>query len=487
VEPRTPVIVGAAQLAPPEGAAEGPIALAAEALRLAAEDSGAGERLLTRADAVGHVATVCWPYTDEAALIAGELGISPRQTVRTAPFGGDGPALLLGEMARSIAGGELDIALLSGAEAIAALRTAQKAGSTPDWPSQPAGAAPMKRLGSERMASNGAELAVDLAAPLYVYALLETAVRGSRGADRDSHQRAIVELWSRFSEVAAGNPHAKIRRPVDVEELLTASAGNRPVSAPYTKLLTANADVDLATGLILCSAQAATDAGVPRERWVFPLAAAHGHEEWFVSERPDLAAAPALAAVGRAALEHAGVAIDEVGHIDLYSCFPSAVQIAAAELGISPDGRPLTVTGGLTFAGGPGNNYVSHAIATLVELLRAEPEATGLCTAVGWYMTKHAALLLGGRPGSAPFALMTPETDCPPPREALADYSGSATVEAYTVPYARDGAPQALIISALAPDGTRALARSSEPELMEAEDPLGMTAELSDGVLQGIS
>jgi acetyl-CoA C-acetyltransferase len=237
----------------------------------------------------------------------------------------------------------------------------------------------------------------------------------------------------------------------------------------------------------MCSAEAADAAGVPRERWVFPLAAARAHEEWFVSERLQLAAAPALRAVGRAALEHAGMTIDDVGHVDLYSCFPSAVQIAAAELGLDLTSRPLTVTGGLTFAGGPGNNYTSHAIATLVDRLRADPDAIGLCTAVGWYVTKHAALVLSGRPGRSPFSLLTPELDGRQPRRVAADYSGRAAVEAYTVPYARDGSPEAVIVSALAPDGTRALARSSDPGLIGAEDPLGRSAEISGGVLQGIS
>jgi acetyl-CoA C-acetyltransferase len=484
VEPRTPVIVGVAQIAPPDGAADGPIALAVRALRLAAQDSGAGERLLTRADAVGHVATLCWPYGDEAALIAAELGIDPRRTVRTAQFGGDGPGLLVAEMARAIAEGELDIALLSGAEALATLRGLQRQGSTPGWPAQESGAAPSKQLGTDRPANNDAELAAGLAAPVYTYALLETAVQR---ADRDSHQRAVATLWSRFSDVAVGNPYAKLRRPVSVDELLAPSPGNRLVSLPYTKLLTANADVDLATGVIMCSAQAADDTGVPRERWVFPLAAAQAHEEWFVSERPDLAAAPGLRAVGHAALAHAGMEIDQVEHIDLYSCFPSAVQIAAAELGLDAYSRPLTVTGGLTFAGGPGNNYTSHAVATLVERLRADPDSSGLCTAVGWYLTKHAALLLGGRPGRQPFAALAPRVDRSPVREASADFTGRATVEAYTVPYARDGSPEAVIVSALAPDGTRALARSSAPELIEAEDPLGRRAEIAGGVLQGIS
>jgi len=487
VDPRTPVIVGAAQLTPTEGAPAGPIALAVQALRLAADDSGAGDRLLRRADAVGHVATICWPYSDEAALIASELGIEPRGTVRTAQFGGDGPGLLVGEIARAIADAELDVALVSGAEAIATLRAAQKAGTTPGWPTQDSAAAPSKVLGTARPGSSDAEMSVGLAAPVYVYALLETAVRGRAEVDPARHQRAIAELWSRFSEVAADNPHAVIRTPLGTDELLAQGADNRPVSAPYTKLLTANAGVDQATGLIICSAQAATDAGVASERWVFVRSAARAQDEWFVSERAELASSPAIRAAGRAALEHAGLTIDDVKYIDLYSCFPSAVEIAADALGLSvADGRPLTVTGGLTFAGGPGNNYSSHAIATLVERLRADPDAAGLSTALGWYATKHAAVLMSGRPGDRAYEALTPQVCNRPARLGAADYSGPATVEAYTVPYARDGTPEAVIVSALAADGTRALARGTDRDLVEsmlAGDPLGREVTISAGAL----
>lgn len=486
---RAPVIVGVAQLAPGDGAPDGPIGLAAQALRLAAEDSGAGEPLLRRADAVGHVATLSWPYTDEGAMIAAELGISPRLTIRTAQFGGDGPGLLASEAARAIADGELDVVLLSGAEAIATLRAAQKAGGTPQWPSQPSGAIPTKVLGTDRPGSSEDEVEVGLAAPLFVYALLETAVRARAGADPESHQRAIAQLWSGFSDVAADNPNATLRRRVSVDELLTAGADNRPVSAPYTKLLTANAGVDQATGIIMCSAQAAATLGVERDRWVFVLASAHAHDHWFVSERSELAASPAIGAIGAAVLEHSGLTIDEIAHVDLYSCFPSAVEIAAAELGLSAD-RPLTVTGGLTFAGGPGNNYSSHALATLADRLRADPDAAGLSTALGWYATKHAAVVLSGRPGKRAFREIDAQPPNPPARQASANWSGSATVEAYTIPYGRDGSPESAIITALAPDGTRALARSAVPEMVAAmleHDPVGLRVELEQGHLKQIN
>jgi acetyl-CoA C-acetyltransferase len=477
IDPRTPVIVGAGVVT--RDGADGPIALAVEALRLALDDSGAREALLRRADSCRHVATLCWPYTDEAALIAAELGASPRETVRTVPIGGDGPQRLVSDTARAIAHGEIEVALVSGAEAMAALREQQQNGTRPTWPSQASDVAPTRVVGADRAPSNEAEAAVGLLAPVYNYALLETAVQGRAGAERDAHHRKIAELWSRFSSVAAGNPHARIRQRYDPDSLREATPDNRPVSYPYTKLLVANIGVDQATGLVICSAEAAAAAGVPRDRWVFPLAGAHATDEWFMTERAELASSPAINAAGRAALAHAAVAIDDIAYIDLYACFPSAVQIAASEFGVqSSDGRPLTLTGGLTFAGGPGNNYASHGIAAAIAKLREDPDAFALTTALGWYATKHACGIYAGRPGARPFRAIDANelVELPPARAATATYEGPATLEAYTVPYDRAGEPEAAIVSALTPNGERALQRSADPELIGwllEDDPLG--------------
>ena len=175
------------------------------------------------------------------------------------------------------------------------------------------------------------------------------------------------------------------------------------MTLPYTKLLNSNIQTDQAAALILCSDAVARELGIDRERWVHPHAAGHAYDHWFVSEREDLHSSPAIRFAARAALEAAGAGIDEIAHLDVYSCFPSAVQIGCRELGIDPfaETRPLTVTGGLTFAGGPGNNYVTHAIATLVERLREDPGSLGLTTAVGWYLTKHAVGIYGTRRAAA--------------------------------------------------------------------------------------
>lgn len=151
------------------------------------------------------------------------------------------------------------------------------------------------------------------------------------------------------------------------------------ISWPYPKLMNSNNMVNQAAVVILCSAEKATYLQIPRDTWVFPYAGADSHDTYAVAERHELHRSPAIRLGAHRALELAGVGVDDLDHIDIYSCFPSAVQVAARELGVPTDDpqRPLTVTGGLTFAGGPWNNYVMHSIATMADLLRANPAARG--------------------------------------------------------------------------------------------------------------
>lgn len=484
LDPRTPAIVGAGQVVrrdPPDTMSCEPAALMVDALRLAAEDSGGGEPLLRRADSVRCVPVIAWPYRDVAALVGQDLGAWPRETVQSSAIGGDGPQRLVNETARAIAAGRLDVALIAGAEAVASLR-----GGAPNWRRQAEEVPPARELDDRRQAVNEPELAAGAGLPVIMYALIESAVRAAAGHGREAHLNTIAGLWSRSSQVAGQNPYAWLRRPHSPQEIATPSAHNRLVAAPYTKLLSANMQVNLGAGLILASAQAASDAGVPRDRWVFIHAGAQARDEWHVTERHSLAASPAIRSVGQAVLEHMGLAIKEIEHIDLYSCFPSAVQVAAAELGLPIDdpGRPLTVTGGLTFAGGPGNNYTTHAVATLVGRLREDPTAYGLATAVGWYLTKHAAGVYSARPPRSPFASLHPELQRPPPRRSLTRCSGPATVEAYTITHSRDGAPEALIFTAISPEGDRVLTRTSDTELIQefsVADPIGRSIALGPG------
>ena len=288
-----------------------------------------------------------------------------------------------------------------------------------------------------------AELRIHLDRPAYVYPMFEQAVRIAAGETPDEHRRRIGELWSQFSAVAATNPHAWSREALTAEQIWRAAPGNRMISWPYTKLMNSNNMVDQGAVLILASAEKAQYLQIPTERWVFPYAGADSHDTYAIGERAEFFSSPAIRIAGNRALELAGADIGDIELIDVYSCFPSAVQVAASELGLptGDPGRPLTVTGGLTFAGGPWNNYVTHSIATMAEQLVATPGQRGLITANGGYLTKHSFGVYGTQPPEHEFRWedVQPAVDREPTRTALVDWTGVGTVEAWTTPVDRDG------------------------------------------------
>jgi len=377
-----------------------------------------------------------------------------------------------------------------------ALARRQPAGAALSWASQPAEATPPPvPFGADKPGATDLEMQRGVLLPVHAYPLFENALRAANGWSLREHAARIGSLWSRFSEVAAANPYAWIRTPRSPDDIVTAGPGNRMVSFPYPKLCTANMQVDQGAGYIVCSVEAARAAGVPEERWVFPLSGADANDHWFISHRAELHRSPAIRLAGAAALGLAGLDIDDVASIDLYSCFPVVVQMAAAELGLPIDdpARPLTLTGGLTFGGGPGNNYTSHGIARAVGAVRAEPGAAALVTGLGWYATKHSIGIYASRPpehgGSEPFAWrdVQPEVDALPQCRVDAEAAGPVRVETYTVTFDRDGAAERGILACRTADGSRAWANVSDPDDLAqlcAEEGVGRSGVLAaDGTL----
>ena len=462
LDPRTPVLVGVGQVGRhdevdvPISLRPEPVDLMADALRVAADDCqgpGAGARLLRQAQTLRIMVPLCWGYVNPGVLVADRLGIDPHEQVLTA-IGGNNPQAVVNETALSIASGALDVALIAGAECIGSRTAARRHPDSPlSWTMQGPDTAPPVPFGVDRRAVSDLELERGLGRPAHVFPLFENALRASAGEGIDEHQKKVSELWARFSEVAATNPHAWSRRTYRAEEIRTVSADNRMIGFPYPKLMNANDRVDQGAALIMCSVDAARAANVPEDRWVFPVSGADAYDHWFLSNRWDFDSSPAIGAAGHGALGLARRGIDDVELIDLYSCFPCAVQIAAAELGLAvDDGRPLTVTGGLTFGGGPGNNYVTHSIATMADKLRERPGALGLVTGLGWYLTKHSVGLWSTTPPEGGFRHESPQqhVDASPRREAApADFEGDVTVDSYTVIHGRDGAPERALLAVL--------------------------------------
>ncbi|MEA3077137.1 MAG: acetyl-CoA C-acetyltransferase [Actinomycetota bacterium] len=477
LDPRLPVIVGVGQTSSKPSAwaddLPSPPSLMAAALELAAIDSGAGERLLKAADSLQTVEAMSWRAPDPAGFVASLLGLSPRERVRTTT-GGNSPQTLVNQAASAIASGSLDVVLITGAEAMYSRRLAAKAGVDTGWPKQDESAVPSRVVGvaADQPGTSEFEMKRSLVVPTQVYPVFECALRAEAGASVEEHQVRVSELWSRFSSVASTNPYAWSPSPLTAEEIRTVGPDNRMIGFPYPKLMNSNIQVDQAAALIVCSVEAARSAGVPEDRWVFVHSGADAHDHWFPSNRWSLGRSPAIAACGDLGLALAGIGVDDIAHLDLYSCFPSAVEVAALELGIDAwdPSRVPTVTGGLCFAGGPGNNYVTHSIASMVDRLRSDAGSYGLVTANGWYLTKHALGIYSTTPPAAGFRWASGQdtVHASPSRDVAVDYSGPAVIEAYTVLHDRDGSPNLGIVACLLADGRRTWANTTDPSCLHA-------------------
>jgi acetyl-CoA C-acetyltransferase len=482
IDPRTPVLVGAGQLlqrVAPEDALE-PVGIMAESARLAAEDAGA-PGLLAKVDSIRVVGLVSWRYADPGALVAERIGATPRQSGLT-PMGGNAPQTLVSSTATDILAGKLDVALLTAAESARARAGYRKRDEKPPWTTQPEGTPPAEQLGKDVPMNHQAELAKGIFLPLELYPIFECALRAAAGRTVDEQVARISELWSRFSEVAAANPYAWSREALTPGQIATPTAENRMIGFPYTRSMNTNNTVDMGASVLLCSVEAARAAGVPEDRWVFPWSGTDAHDHPAVSSRADLHSSPAMRLAGGRALELAGVGVDDLAHVDLYSCFPAAVQIAAAELGLSLE-RQLTVTGGLSFAGAPLNGYVMHSIATMADVLRADPGSRGLISANGGYVTKHAFGVWSTEPPPQAFRWedVQPAVDALPSTTPVEEHEGPVTVEAYTVMHDRDNQAEKAILACRTPDGGRTWGLSQDEDLMAAmkvEELVGQPGQL---------
>jgi acetyl-CoA C-acetyltransferase len=445
-----------------------------EAIRRAGADSG-NPALPEHANLVA-VPRGSWGYTDPARLIAAAAGAEARTVLAQL---GVLQQTLLTRACAAIASGQADVAAVCGGEARERSRLISRSGQT-DHERADAGPRPDEVLVPDGNIVDPLELQCGLAVPAHQYAMMENALRAADGQGVPAHADAIADLWAGFSRVAAGNPDAWSRVPVPPGELSQPSERNRLIAFPYNRLHVSQWNVNQAAALIFASAEAAERLGIASERWVFPLAAAESNTMIPLVRREDLHRCPGVAAAGSRALELGGVHLDDIRYIDLYSCFPVAVRIQARELGLrdDQDDRPLTVTGGMTFAGGPLNNYVLQATVKMAELLRAStPERSksasiGLVSAVSGMLTKQAFALWSNRPpepaGGFPHADVSEETEhrtptCP----SRPSYDGPATVASYTVTGGPEGTQRCIAVADL-PDGSRTIATSSDRQLTRA-------------------
>ena len=462
VDPSTPVLIGYGQV----NQRDDDPGVEPVDLMVAASRAAADPRVLEAVDSVRVVNVLSWRYRDPGRLIAQRIR-AKNATTRYTGIGGNVPQSLVNQACLDILAGRCGVVLIAGAETWRTRTRVRATGAKPDWTKQD-DSVPMAHCADEGVPMAGpAEIRIQLDRPAYVYPMFEQALRIAAGEAPDQHRRSIGELWSQFSEVAATNPHAWSRTPVPADQIWQPGPGNRMISWPYTKLMNSNNMIDQGAALVLTSAEKATHLQIPSERWVFPYAGTDSHDTYAISERAEFYRSPAIRVAGKRALELAETGLDDIELIDIYSCFPSAVRVAANELGlpVGDPARPLTVTGGLTFAGGPWNNYVTHSIATMAERLVANPGQRGFITANGGYLTKHSFGVYGTEPPAHEFRWEDVQStvDREPTRNAVVEWSGVGTVEAWTTPVDRSGQPAKAFLAVRTPDESRALALINDP------------------------
>lgn len=489
LDSRHPVIVGAAQsvqrVEDPHEAVE-PIAMMERALRGAAEDAGA-PKLLEALDAI-YIPRGLWKYGNPGGMLAERVGATHAKNA-VGIISGSIVQVMIDRACREIAAGKHDLIAIVGGESENSKRRLAKVDPDAIWNDETPGE-PDEQIGIYRA---GGFLDVELKAgamkPTACFSLCETALRHERGESPVEHRVRISKLASGLSEVASKNPSAWLQRHISAEEIRTPTAANRMVNYPYTKLMTSNISVDQSAAILIASDEAARRFGISDAKRVYLHAATEMNYDTHLSERMELQRHPGMHVAAQRVLELAGATTDDIGPVDLYSCFPFAVQASAEALGLDLD-RPLSVTGGLTFSGGPFGNYVVQAMARMVELLREAPGERGLVGSVGGSFSKFAYGLYSTEPGETAAPLhddVSAAYEAMPKRTYLEEYEGPSRVESYTVHVKAEG-PTKATFSTLTEKGERVWARSEDRSVLDAlladEEACGRDAFVSDGIIR---
>jgi acetyl-CoA C-acetyltransferase len=466
IPPRTPVLVGIGVVSQREDdhtRALEPIDLMLEAVRAAAADCGAPALL---AD-LGTIAVPRgrWRYRNPSGEIKRAIGADKATTIVSSV--GVLQQTLIANACEAIAEGSVDSALITGADAGYRILRAKIGGARAVERDQHD--EPDQRLEPKAELRHEAEIAAGLAMPVGLYAVIESARRAAAGLSVSAHRDIIAQRYARFAAIAAANPDAWNRTGPGEVQIRDAGPGNPMQAFPYTRAHCSTWNVDQAAALLLCSAEKAEALGIDRARWVFPLASAEANHMLAVSARADLIRSPGADAAAKAVLAASGLTAADIDLVELYSCFPVAVDTFAEAAGIDPD-RALTVTGGMPFAGGPYNNYFFQATARAAQLLREGTGKTALLSCVSGIMTKQAYAIWSADPPARGFIRrdVTAEAAAASAEVPVElSYTGPGRIAGYTVLHDRGTPPRAIaLIDTDA--GTRALVTSETPELIAA-------------------
>ena len=446
-EKNMPVLVGVGQVTEREFDVDSSsvLDLMEQAAFKAAEDAGISKAILADLDSLVIVKSFRESTRNSPEALANRIGAN-RATQWLMPNGGNGPQYLVNRFGEAIANGESQFVMFAGAEAMATARKIVKAtGEQPPW--QEAASGDPSYLVKDVELSSAHEQQHGLWLAPGFYAMSENARRHQLGHSVEEHQLELGKLFARFTEVAAKNPHAWYPVQRSAAEIATATGTNRYVAWPYTKYMNAMNQINQSAALLLTSVEHARKLGISDDKFIY-LHGCSDTREKSILGRKNYYSSEAMRVMAEQVFTSGDLGIDDMKHIDFYSCFPSAVAMAIDMFGMSvEDPRQLTITGGLPFHGGAGNNYVMNSIAAMVEKVRVDRGSYGLVTANGGYFSKHAAGIYSTNPVEGDWSRTDPASyqkvlDDVPATFFTESPSGEGTIETYTVLYGRDNKPQ---------------------------------------------
>jgi len=473
-DPITPIIISCSQYTQRKNSNEhlDPLSLMIKTGQNAI-NSTAVEKIKEYIDAIYMVNINSWSYKDAPAALGDALNIIPKEKVYL-PDGGNTPQMLVNRAAKKISKNKLKGILIIGAEASYSLLLAKKGKIKLDWPQR---RNPDYMEGELWDGIDKFENKYKFKFPPLSYAVLENAIRNATGRSIKEHREYMGKLFQHFSEIASKNPYAWSQKAYTAEEIITPTKNNRMICFPYTKRMCSNMFVDQSAAVLMIKRALAEELGVSKNQWVYIMGGFDLKNIHEITRRPHLHTSPASREGAKLALNQAGLELNEINAFDLYSCFPSIVEIMKKEIEISEnDPRDLTLTGGLTYFGGPWSNYSLHAIVTAVEKIQKNPKLKIMVVANGGYNTKQSFGIYGKNPPAIPWNTQeSPKIQEDILNNFLEDpikkANGRLTIEGYTITYNRDQQPiEGIVIGKIDEDRrTIAYIKADQDKLTELE------------------
>ena len=462
---KRPVIIGIGQVvnrSNNETDIKTPLDLIETAIWEAEKDSCTKE-LIQQTDTLCLVNILSRQYANPLSELESRLRIKPKHGAYTW-IGATAPQWFVNQSAEKVLSGETRLALICGGEAFHSGKIEARTKGTVFEQWNPSTKKPWM-AGDLRDPLTLLELKYGLALPIHIYPLFENALRHHKNLSIEEHREELGNFCSGFSAIAEDNPFSWFRNRKTKDEILKVTESNRMISFPYTRSMCSIMQVDQSAALFLTDEQTALELGVPKEKWIYLLGSGDASDIWHVSERMNFFSSPSAGVAADQAMDQAGVSLQEIDHLDLYSCFPAATRIVRDMIGMpETDPRPLTVTGGMPYFGGPGNNYSLHAICKMTELLRQNKERIGLVHSLSWFITKHSVGIYSGEWKKTHMNRITPDRHKKKLNKVkspslIEDANGNAILETYSIVHDHEGAPLSAVIIGRMDNENRFLAK----------------------------